>query len=135
MDAGVYNKELRENAHRVLIDVPCSGLGIIRKKPEIKWNKSIKELTEIVNIQRRIITAASQYVQIGGILIYSTCTLNKKENEEVINWFLKNNNNYTIEKIFIGESENLLYHKEGMLTILPNENMDGFFITKLKRLK
>jgi 16S rRNA (cytosine967-C5)-methyltransferase len=135
MDAGGYNKDLRESAHRVLIDVPCSGLGIIRKKPEIKWNKSIRELTEIVNIQRKIITAASQYVKIGGILIYSTCTLNKKENEEVINWFLKNNNNYAIEKIFVGESENLLYHKEGMLTILPNENMDGFFITKLKRLK
>lgn len=72
------------------MDVPCSGLGIIRKKPEIKWTKNEREIKNIIDIQRKIMNNGASYLKEGGILLYSTCTLNKEENEENINWFLKN---------------------------------------------
>jgi 16S rRNA (cytosine967-C5)-methyltransferase len=135
MDAAVYEDKYKDTAHRVLIDVPCSGLGIIRKKPEIKWNKTFKDIKEIVSIQEKIIKNAAKYVIPGGLLIYSTCTVNKLENEDVVNRFLKENPNYKLEKIHLDHKENVVYSNEGMVTILPNDKMDGFFIAKLKRIK
>lgn len=132
-DAAVFNKELKEIAHRVLMDVPCSGLGIIRKKPEIKWTKNEKEIKNIIDIQRKIMNNGASYLKKGGILLYSTCTLNKEENEENINWFLKKHKNFKIEHLYYGDVDNIIYHKEGFVSILPNDKMDGFFIAKLKK--
>jgi 16S rRNA (cytosine967-C5)-methyltransferase len=134
LDAAVYNDDLKESAERVLIDVPCSGIGIIRKKPEIKWTKNLKQLKEIIKIQRDIMSSGAKYVKIGGVLLYSTCTLNKKENENNVKWFLSNFPNYSIEELFYGELDNIIYDKYGV-TILPNEYMDGFFIAKFKRIR
>jgi 16S rRNA (cytosine967-C5)-methyltransferase len=134
LDAAVYHEALRESADRVLIDVPCSGLGIIRKKPEIKWTKNQKQLNEIVKIQRDIMSNAAKYVKINGVLLYSTCTLNKKENQNNIKWFLNNFTNYELKELFYGDLDNIIYDKYGV-TILPNEYMDGFFIAKLKRIR
>ena len=132
-DATKLNSELIETSDRVLIDVPCSGIGIIRKKPEIKWNKSRNDLREIIPIQRDIMENAWQYLKTGGIMIYSTCTLNQEENEENIDWFVSRHKDCTVKKIFIGKQDNLMYNKNGSLTILPNENMDGFFVAKLEK--
>jgi 16S rRNA (cytosine967-C5)-methyltransferase len=132
LDAAVYDNALKDLGDRVLIDVPCSGLGIIRKKPEIKWTKNEAELNNLIDIQRKIMKNAALYVKIGGYIIYSTCTLNKKENEENIKWFLSSNKNFTIERIFFGNAENICYSDFGV-TILPDENMDGFFIAKLHK--
>lgn len=134
MDAAALNEKYIDFADKVLIDVPCSGLGIIRKKPEIKYTKNLKELKAIVDIQRNILKSASHYVKVGGTLLYSTCTLNKKENEEAIEWFLNSFNNYVIEPLFYGNIDNIIYDKFGV-TILPNKFMDGFFIAKLKRIR
>ena len=134
MDATRLNEKLINKADKVLIDVPCSGIGIIRKKPEIKWNKNLKNLKELIAIQRDIMKNASQYVKKGGTLLYSTCTLNKEENEDNIKWFLKSNNNFKLEKIYFKEASNIIYSEEGYVTILPQENMDGFFIAKLMRV-
>lgn len=134
MDAAKLEKGLVDFANRVLIDVPCSGLGIIRKKPEIKYTKNLSELKNIVGIQRSILTNAAQYIKIGGILLYSTCTLNKKENEENIEWFLKANSDYQIVPLYFGDYNNIDYGKFGV-TIIPNEWMDGFFMAKLKRIR
>lgn len=134
IDAAVYNDDLKDSAERVLIDVPCSGLGIIRKKPEIKWTKDLKQLNDIIKIQRSIMKNAASYVKIGGVLLYSTCTLNKKENEDNVKWFLSNFTNYNMEQLFYGDLDNILYDKYGV-TILPNEYMDGFFIAKFKRIR
>ncbi len=133
MDATIFNSQFVDTADSVLIDVPCSGLGIIRKKPEIKWTKSIKEIQSLIKIQRDILNNASKYVKPGGVLLYSTCTLNKKENEDNIKLFLKQNSNYKIEPLFFGELDNIIYSKEGFITIVPNAAMDGFFIAKLRR--
>ncbi|MBV7271939.1 16S rRNA (cytosine(967)-C(5))-methyltransferase RsmB [Clostridium thailandense] len=131
LDATRYEMKYKEKADRVLIDVPCSGLGIIRKKPEIKWNKNTNDTKELVEIQRKIMVNASKYVKPGGKLIYSTCTLNKDENEENIKWFIKNHSEFDMESLYFGEAENIIYHKEGCMTILPDKYMDGFFIAKM----
>lgn len=133
MDASVLNKSMIDTADRVLIDVPCSGLGIIRKKPEIKWNKSCEDMDNIVKIQRKIMDTACQYVKSGGMLLYSTCTLNRQENNENIKWFLDNHPNFSVNPLFFGKVDNILYESDGCMTILPNSNMDGFFITSLIR--
>lgn len=131
LDATKYEARYKEKADRVLMDVPCSGLGIIRKKPEIKWNKNTSATKELVEIQRQIMESASKYVKPGGKLIYSTCTLNKEENEENIKWFIKKHSEFALEPIYFGEAKNIIYHKEGYITILPDKYMDGFFIAKM----
>lgn len=133
MDATKLDSTYVSLADRVLIDVPCSGLGIIRKKPEIKWNKTRKDLKEIVEIQREIMDNSWEYLKKGGVMVYSTCTLNKEENEENIKWFLNKHKDAKIEKVFLGKGDNLRYDDIGTLTILPNEYMDGFFISKIKK--
>ena len=131
MDATVYSPNLFECADRVLMDVPCSGLGIIRKKPEIKWSKDIKNIDSILDIQRKIMDNASKYVKKGGVLVYSTCTLNKEENERNIEWFIETHPEFKIEPVFYGKLNNINYSDKGYATILPNEYMDGFFIAKI----
>ncbi|WP_195260396.1 16S rRNA (cytosine(967)-C(5))-methyltransferase RsmB [Clostridium paraputrificum] len=133
MDATKLDAKLVSYADRVLLDVPCSGIGIIRKKPEIKWTKKRKDLKEIVEVQREILENAWEYLKTGGVMVYSTCTLNKEENEENIKWFLSKHKDATIEKVFIGKGANLCYDQMGTLTILPNEYMDGFFVAKIKK--
>lgn len=131
MDSTKINAALINKADKILADVPCSGLGIIRKKPEIKWTKKRNDLKELVNVQREIMNNSWEYLKIGGTMIYSTCTLNKEENEENIEWFLNTHKDCEIEKIFIGKGENIKYDKIGSLTIMPNDYMDGFYIAKL----
>lgn len=133
MDATRLNPELINIADRVLIDVPCSGIGIARKKPEIKWNKSRRDLKEILNVQRDIMESAWEYLKKNGIMVYSTCTLNKEENEDNVSWFLSKHKDAVIEKVFLGKDENLKYDKLGTVTIFPNEDMDGFFIAKIRK--
>lgn len=132
-DAEILNENLINSADRLLIDAPCSGMGIIRKKPEIKWSKNIEDIKKIIDIQRKILISGSQYVKNNGLLIYSTCTLNKDENENNIKWFLEKFPQFNAEKIYYGKMDNLLYNNEGTLTILPNKWMDGFFIAKLRK--
>ena len=132
-DATKLDAKLVSYADRVLLDVPCSGIGIIRKKPEIKWTKKRKDLKEIVEVQREILENAWEYLKTGGVMVYSTCTLNKEENEDNLKWFLSKHKDASIEKVFIGKGANLCYNQMGTLTILPNEYMDGFFVAKIKK--
>lgn len=134
MDATKLDSKYIGSSDKILIDVPCSGIGIIRKKPEIKWNKNRKSIKDLVPTQRVIMENAWSYLKFGGTMIYSTCTLNKEENEENIEWFLNKYKDAKIEKVFIGNNDNLIYNNDGSLTILPNEYMDGFYIAKIKKM-
>ena len=134
MDGTKINSDFINFADRVLIDVPCSGLGIIRKKPEIKWNKTNKDVEELIVIQKQIMENAWNYLKKGGVMLYSTCTLNKEENEDNIEWFLKKNKDAVIEDIYVGKLDNIIYNNDKTITVLPNKNMDGFFIAKLKKI-
>lgn len=133
MDAARLEGKYVEFADKILLDVPCSGLGIIRKKPEIKWTKNGRELQQIAKIQTEILNNAWIYLKKGGELVYSTCTLNKRENEDVIERFLNRNKDASVQKACIGQNDNIIYNGDGSVTILPNEYMDGFFMVKLKK--
>ena len=118
----------------VISDVPCSGMGIIKRKPEIKYKKE-DELKDLPKIQKQILENASKYVKIGGTLIYSTCTIHDEENIDVIKSFLNENNNFELV-IIDGINIDLENQDKGYIKIYPNiHGMDGFFIAKLKRVR
>lgn len=121
---------------RVLADVPCSGLGLMRKKPDIRLKKDGNEIDSLTKIQREILGNAAGYVKKGGVLVYSTCTLCRKENEKNLEWFLKDHPDFTAEDIseFLPEGWDTETAKKGYLTLLPHKTgTDGFFISKLRR--
>ncbi len=117
------------SADTVICDVPCSGLGVIAKKPEIRY-KSAEEIKRLPEIQYAILSNSSAYVKSGGVLCYSTCTLNKEENEAVVKCFLDENSDFSLEDFKIASLES----SGGMLTLLPNvHGTDGFFVAKLRK--
>ncbi len=118
-DAAVRDDTAAGAADVVIADLPCSGLGIIGRKPDIKYNASPQKLQSLAKLQRDILSVVWEYVKQGGYLIYSTCTVNKGENEENVKWFL---DNYPFEPV--GEC----------ITLLPGiSGTDGFFIARLRR--
>ena len=121
-----------ENAmDAVLADVPCSGLGIIRKKPDIRY-KDLAETEQLPQLQFRILETQAAYVKPGGILMYSTCTLLKRENEDVVAAFLVRHPEFHLEPLPLPEV--FPKNETGMLTLLPGEyDTDGFFISRLRR--
>lgn len=134
-DATVPDESLTEKADVVIADLPCSGLGIIGRKPDIKYHASEEGCQELAGLQRQILHVASQYVKKGGRLIYSTCTVNREENEENAGWFVKNHD-YTeddMEKLMPKGLKGVEI-KGGHIQVFPGENgMDGFFIASFTR--
>lgn len=128
-DASVMREELVGGFDRVICDVPCSGLGILGKKPDIRYRDK-ESVSELPQLQYDILTTASAYVKVGGVLLYSTCTLNPDENEEVVSRFLSEHSEFSVCDFSVGE----LCSEGGMLTTLPHRHgMDGFFMAKLVR--
>lgn len=120
---------------RVLLDAPCTGLGIIRRKPDIKWARETKELDSITALQKQLIQMVSHSVKPGGVLVYSTCTILPEENEGVINTFLEQNTDFEADDItpFL-PPELAVYAKGCMLQLYTNrDGIDGFFISRIKR--
>ncbi|MCD8036912.1 MAG: 16S rRNA (cytosine(967)-C(5))-methyltransferase RsmB, partial [Clostridiales bacterium] len=133
-DASVKHAEDFEKYDRVIVDVPCSGLGLIRKKPDIKLNKSGEDIDGLIKLQRKIIDSSLDCVKPGGILVYSTCTICKKENEMNYKYIL---DKVGFEPVDIRESlpENLReYAEDGYIQLRPDiNNMDGFFISAVRK--
>jgi len=129
MDAREPDTDLIEAFDAVIADVPCSGLGVIRKKPDIRY-KPEEELKGLPVIQSAILRSISKCVKPGGTLLYSTCTVLKLENEDVVRSFLKENPDFALESFelpFIGKTD-------GMVTLWPHiHGTDGFFICRMKR--
>lgn len=135
-DASVLMEDLVEKADKVLLDVPCSGLGIIRRKPDIKYKEDITDFSSLLETQRSILNTAKQYVKPGGSLVYSTCTINPAENREMIKWFLKENPDFEIDAITSPHitGEMIDRAKTGMLELFPDtDKSDGFFVCRMKR--
>lgn len=135
-DALVLDKESIDKADIVIADLPCSGLGVIGKKPDIKYNMTMEKQRELVKLQRQILSTVYQYVKIGGILLYSTCTVNQDENIENVRWFTKQYN-FRLESLddFLPPSLMNETTKEGYIQLLPGiHDTDGFFIAKLRRI-
>ena len=122
--------ELVENADKVLCDVPCSGFGVLAKKPELRY-KDPTESDALPDIQLAILNNASRYVKHGGTLVYSTCTVFPRENEQNIRRFLENNRDFILTPFEYGGVK----APEGYVTLLPDEHgTDGFFIAKLTKI-
>ncbi len=132
LDATKYYKEYEAKFDKILLDVPCLGIGVIKRKPDIKWQRKPEDLQEICKIQKIILENCSKYLKTGGELVYSTCSILEEENENIIKEFVKKNQNFEIKKVknTIKIFENFI-KKEGYISIKPTEKNDGFFICKL----
>lgn len=118
MDATVLDEASVEKADVVLADIPCSGLGVLSKKTDLKYRMTQEQQAELVELQRKILSTVWQYVKPGGTLVYSTCTVHKEENEKNVEWFLKN----------------CPFILKEQIQMLPGvDTWDGFFIAKLER--
>lgn len=132
-DATAFKEEFKNKFDKILLDVPCLGLGVIRRKPDIKWNRKEEDVIEISDIQYKILKTCASYLKEDGILLYSTCSMLKEENELIINKFLQEENFETINIEERIPKEFYKITKNNMVQFLPNEKHDGFFITMLKR--
>ncbi len=127
-DGRVFRQEWESGFDAVLCDVPCSGLGIIRKKPDIRY-KDPAALSELPAIQGAILANAARYVRPGGVLVYSTCTVLPEENERVTDAFLRENSGFSYEPFELPAGG-----AEGRLTLWPQKHgTDGFYIARLRR--
>lgn len=130
-DASQYNERFAE-ADRVLCDVPCSGLGILGKKPDIRYKK-LEELQSLCALQYQILENASRYVKQNGVLVYSTCTINPAENTDVVARFLKQHPDFAPAELPIIPEGAAADQVHG-ITILPNRcGMDGFYVARLQK--
>ena len=127
-DASILNEDFIEKFDKVLIDVPCLGFGVMKRKPDIKWQRKKEDIDEIVKIQFKILENCTKYLKIGGELVYSTCSILKEENEDIIDKWKKT-------MIEGQNTTHLKYEEKDKQNILPNKNTDGFFICKIKRIK
>ena len=133
MDARNVNKQGRK-FDKILVDVPCSGYGVIRKKPEILYSKNRENIEELAKLQLEILNSAADILKDGGELIYSTCTITDEENTNNIKKFLEERKEFKVEKLYIPENISGDYDKLGGFCInYKEEIMDNFYIIKLKK--
>lgn len=117
----------------VIVDVPCSGLGIIRKKPDIRY-KDLQQTRSLPELQRAILENQAAYVRPGGTLLYSTCTVLRRENEDVVTGFLESHSEFRMEQLPLPPM--FPENESGMLTLIPGQmDTDGFFIAKLRKIE
>ena len=132
IDGTKYQDKYREKYDKILLDVPCLGIGVIRRKPDIKWQKNKEDIKEIIEIQEKILKNCSRYLKQGGELVYSTCSILEEENEKIIEKFLNETKKFEIVNLEKDVKEFKKYvSKKGFLTINPSKKNDGFFICKL----
>ena len=132
-DATVFNREFEDAFDCVLCDAPCSGFGVLSSKPDIKLFRKESDVEELAALQSKILSVAARYVKRGGSLVYSTCTVFKRENDDVVNGFLLENKNFAAEKIDL--PVDTACGMEKFARFFPfRDGFDGFFIARLKRL-
>ena len=120
LDAREIGEKFFNQADKVLVDAPCSGLGVLRRKADLRWKKFPAELNALPDLQEKILSSAGKTLKRGGILVYSTCTIIRRENEDVVEKFLAAHENFRLVE---------------MKTLLPHvTGTDGFFSAKLERV-
>ena len=131
-----------EKADRVLVDVPCTGIGVLRRRMEIRWRRVPDDLRTFPESQYEILASASRHVKPGGILVYCTCTIEPEENQQVVSRFLDIHPQFRIQSVLPFLPEQLrnkqagsLVSKEGYMQTYPHlHNMDGFFVARMIRM-
>ncbi len=125
-----------ETFDRILLDAPCSGFGVIRRKPDLKWSKKETEIPQIRRIQRDILWNVHRLLKPGGVLVYSTCTIERSENQELVEEFLAEHPEFAADPSLRESMPEALAGQagNGMVQILPHHyHSDGFFIAKLRK--
>ena len=126
--------QLENSADRVLLDVPCSGLGTLHRHADARWRQTPTSVNELSQLQEELLSHVATLVKDGGVLVYATCTLDPRENENIIEAFLTKNPNWKIEYLRLEELGTRYNTSQGYLKVLPHENnMDGFFMTCLRK--
>ncbi|QKG84680.1 16S rRNA (cytosine(967)-C(5))-methyltransferase RsmB [Kroppenstedtia pulmonis] len=138
-DARRFSESLYKTCDFVLLDAPCSGLGVIRRKPDIKWRKTAQQIEEILPLQAELLRSAAKLVKPGGTLVYSTCTLDPRENEEMVASFLASHRDFRPDPCFSDYLPDLVQQRglfQGAgIQILPHHfQSDGFYIARLIRV-
>lgn len=123
-DARVYKDGYKEKFDYILVDAPCSGLGVMARKPEIRYNRNLEDIRKLAELQREIITNSVKYLKVGGVLVYSTCTIGNIENKENFDYIKKMEN---MEVVPIDGKDYIEF-------VSFKENTDGFFISKFKKI-
>lgn len=130
LDATNLHEKYFKQADRVLVDAPCSGLGVLRRKPDSRWRKSVEMLDELPKLQTQILISASKCVKKGGVLVYSTCTTEPEENQYVIDSFLRSVNDFELDDV--AKFLPALKGRSRMVQLLPHvDGVDGFFIARM----
>jgi len=132
-DATIYKEEYFEKFDKILLDVPCLGIGVLKRKPDIKWQKNKEDMQEIIKLQKNILDVCSKYLKKGGEIVYSTCSILKEENDDIIDKFLEKNTNFKIEKYDFDDKnyfEKFIKNNK-YIQVYQNEKTDGFFICKM----
>lgn len=122
-----------EKFDKILIDAPCSNTGVLIKRPDARWNKSFEDIKNLAKIQLDILNNSSKLLKNGGIIVYSTCSIEPEENTQLIAQYLEQNSDFKLEKMT--NLDKLGFENEGTLQILPSKHkLDGFFIAKLRKI-
>ncbi len=121
---------------RVLLDAPCSGLGTLHRRADLRWRQTPENAIELARLQRQLLDACASWVKPGGVLVYATCTVNEIENEGVVQAFLDSHDDWCIETPASESPVAPLASLEGWIRVFPHRhNMDGFFMVKLRRIE
>jgi len=130
-DATVHDPRLDASADAVLLDAPCSGFGTIRKRPEIKYNRTPQDITALAEKQRQMLSIGAKYVKPGGVLVYSTCTVAREENIGNIRWFL-HHHPFEMRPLNMHQYREIRFVEEdNCVQILPGPANDGFFVAAM----
>lgn len=137
LDATKADLSFIADADAVLIDAPCSGFGTLRRHPDIRWNKTPEQLRTLTELQYNLLKNTAQHIKPGGILVYSTCSIESTENEEVIRRFIENFPMYAVEnvRLFLPDVPQNAITPEGFLQTFPHEHgVDGAFAARLRKV-
>jgi 16S rRNA (cytosine967-C5)-methyltransferase len=128
--------ELRSPYDRILVDAPCSALGTLRSHPEIKWHRNESDIKRLGHLQKHIIDQVAHYLKPGGVLVYSTCTLTKDENEDVIEDFLEHHKEFVLDDVasYLSEKANSLVRGSYYMALPHQHNTDGFFASRMRKV-
>jgi 16S rRNA (cytosine967-C5)-methyltransferase len=127
---------LRGPYNRILLDAPCSGLGTLRSHPEIKWHRAANDIERLSGMQLKILNQVASYLEPGGVLVYSTCTLTLAENEQVVQSFLEQHKRFELDDAaaYLPEQASSLVRGRYFTALPHRHNTDGFFAARMRKV-